>query len=98
MTDQGDELRQQLFESRARRIHAHRERFFQAKAKYVAELTKLFPLGAYVCWMHSSRSSQRGHVILHDNNGRLRVRNSSTHADLWIEPYQILQFRSRGKA
>jgi hypothetical protein len=98
MDDQTADIRQRLFESRARRIHGHREKFMKARSKYEAELTKLFPLGAYVCWMHNSKSEQSGYVVLHGSYARIRVRNSTTKTELWIEPYQILQYLTRSKA
>lgn len=90
--DQTAEIRQRLFESRARKIQPHSVKFIQAREKYEAEIKKLFPLGAYVRWMHNSKSEQHGHVILHGHYGRLRVRNSVTLTQLWIEPFQIIQW------
>lgn len=91
-------MRQQLFESRARQIYAHSARFIKARVKYEEALHKLFPLGAFVCWMHTSKSEQSGHVILHGHYGRLRVRNQATKTELWIESFQIIQWMNKGKS
>lgn len=96
--DKSAEIRQQLFESRARQINTHAQRFIKARTKYEEALHKLFPLGAFVCWMHSSKSEQSGHVILHGHYGRLRVRNQATRTKLWIESFQVIQWMNRNQA
>jgi hypothetical protein len=88
-------LRKKLFLTRAPQIVKHREKFHKARDEYEAAIREIFPLGATVWWMHSSKSEQRGTVILHGHYARIRVRNDITFAQLWIEPYQILQYLER---
>lgn len=88
-------LRRKAFIMRAREIAKHREIFNKARDKYEDAIRELFPLGATVWWMHSSKSEQHGTVILHGHYARIRVRNNVTFAQLWIEPYQILQYLER---
>lgn len=98
MSEQAHDIRQRLFESRARQIQAHAARFSKAREVYEEALHKLFPLGAWVCWMHNSKSEQHGYVILHGHYGRLRVRNDTTKTELWIESFQVIQWMNRNKS
>jgi hypothetical protein len=88
-------LRRKLFMTRAPQIARHREKFHKARDEYEAAIREIFPLGATVWWMHTSKSEQHGTVILHGHYARIRVRNNITMAQLWIEPYQILQYLER---
>lgn len=95
--DQTATIRQQLFESRTRQLIPIKAKFIKARDAYEAKLKFLFPQGAFICWMHNSKSEQCGHVLMHGHYGRIRVRNKNTKNDTWIEAYQVIQFLTKGK-
>jgi hypothetical protein len=49
-----------------------------------------YPIGAPVAWLRRLGNIQRGAVVAHGMNGRVRVMNAKTGAAMWIKAYDII--------
>lgn len=53
-------------------------------------LKELFPVNAYVRWMHG-KHEQSGFVVRHGLGDRLKVENLNTEKHVWIDSYRMIE-------